>query len=245
MLIAGLSLKMLGVLWAGAFVGAVAAGGAGFAFALAASAIWLHVLDPVRSTMLVVACGTILHSALVWPMRRSIEGARFAPFAIGGLIGIPIGVAILSSVDLQGVKLALGLFLVAYGAYALLAPRLPVVARGGRFADGAIGLIGGLLGGIGGFSGVIPTIWTQLRGWPKEHARGVFQPFILMAHVATMVLLGAVALDWDGALLVLLVMPPLAAGTLIGWRIYGHLNDRAFRRLLSAMLLISGIGLIV
>ena len=66
-----------------------------------------------------------------------------------------------------------------------------------------------------------------------------------MAHVATTVLLGAVALDRNGVLLILLVLPPLAAGTLIGWRIYGHLNDRAFRRLLSAMLLISGVALVV
>lgn len=245
MLIAGLTWKTLAFLWGGAFIGALAAGGAGFAFALAASAIWLQVLDPLRTTMLVVTSGTILHSILVLPMLKTIEPARFSPFAIGGLAGIPVGIAILSSANVGAIKVALGIFLVLYGLYALLAPRLPRVDGGGRVADGAVGFLGGVLGGIGGFSGVLPTVWTQLRGWPKETARGVFQPFILMAHVTTMILLGAVALDAQGVKLVLLSLPPLLLGTLIGWHIYGRLDELAFKRLLAAMLLISGAALVL
>lgn len=243
MLIAGLSLKLLLVLWAGAFVGALAAGGAGFAFALSASAIWLHALDPVRTTMLVVTCGTILHFVLVWPLRRSIDGPRLAPFALGGLVGIPVGVWVLTVANVDGVKFALGIFLVAYGGYALIAPRLPVISAGGRGADTAIGFVGGVLGGIGGFSGVVPTIWTQLRGWTKERARGVYQPFILLAHAATVLVLGTVSLDLSGAVMVAAVLPALAAGTWVGWGIYGRLNEQNFRRLLAFMLLASGLTL--
>ena len=46
------------------------------------------------------------------------------------------------------------------------------------------------MGGIGGYSGVIPTIWTQLRGWKKEAARAVYQPFILFAHIGVMLSIG-------------------------------------------------------
>lgn len=244
-LIAGIPLATLAILWAGAFVGALAAGGAGFAFALAASSIWLHALDPLRTTMLVVTCGTLLHLVLVWPMRRSIDGRRLAPFAIGGLAGIPVGVWVLTVANVDGVKVALGIFLVLYGAYALAAPRLPVVSGGGKGIDAAIGFVGGLLGGIGGFSGVVPTIWTQLRGWTKERARGVYQPFILLAHAATVLVLGSVSLDPAGAVLVLAVLPPLAAGTWLGWQVYGRLDELAFRRVLAGMLLASGLALVL
>ncbi len=54
---------------------------------------------------------------------------------------------------------------------------------------------GGVLGGIGGYSGVGPAILTRLRGWPKDVARGVYQPFIVVAHVATLATIGTVALD--------------------------------------------------
>jgi hypothetical protein len=242
---AALTLQTLGVVWLGAFLGAIAAGGAGFAFALTASAIWLHALDPVHTTMLVVACGTLLHVTLVWPVRRSIEPARLLPFAIGGLIGIPIGVALLTHIDTRGLKGALGLFLVVYGTYALLAPRLPEIRGGGRAADAAVGFLGGILGGLGGYSGVLPTIWTQLRGWRKDVARGVFQPFILMAHVVTLVLVGIAAMDTGGALMTLAALPALYAGGWIGWRIYGRLDDRRFRQVLAALLVASGLTLVL
>ncbi|HYY83711.1 MAG TPA: sulfite exporter TauE/SafE family protein [Beijerinckiaceae bacterium] len=244
-MMASLTLQTLGVVWLGAFLGAVAAGGAGFAFALTASAVWLHALEPVHTTMLVVACGTLLHVTLVWPVRRSIEPARLLPFAIGGLIGIPIGVALLTHVDTRGLKGALGLFLVVYGTYALLAPRLPEIRGGGRAADAAVGFVGGILGGLGGYSGVLPTIWTQLRGWRKDVARGVFQPFILMAHVVTLVLVGIAAMDTGGALMTLAALPALYAGAWIGWRIYGRLDDRRFRQVLAALLVASGLTLVL
>jgi hypothetical protein len=244
-MMAALTLQTLGVVWLGAFLGAIAAGGAGFAFALTASAVWLHALEPVHTTMLVVACGTLLHVTLVWPVRRSIEPARLLPFAIGGLIGIPIGVALLTHVDTRGLKGALGLFLVVYGTYALLAPRLPEIRGGGRAADAAVGFVGGILGGLGGYSGVLPTIWTQLRGWRKDVARGVFQPFILMAHVVTLVLVGIAAMDTGGALMTLAALPALYAGAWIGWRIYGRLDDRRFRQVLAALLVASGLTLVL
>ena len=242
---AALTLHTLGLVWLGAFVGALAAGGAGFAFALAASSIWLHALDPLHTTALVVACGTLLHLGLVWPMRRSIEPRRLWPFLAGGVVGIPLGVQLLARTDAGALKAALGLFLMAYGLCALATPRLPRVERGGRAVDAAVGFVGGVLGGLGGYSGVLPTIWTQLRGWPKETARGVYQPFILVAHIATLVLVGMVAFDLTGILLLAAALPALLAGAWLGWRIYGRLDDRRFRQVLAGLLVVSGLALVL
>ena len=85
--------------------------------------------------------------------------------------------------------------MIVYGFYALFAPRLPHVHWGGHIANAGAGFFGGLIGGVAGLSGIAPAIWTQLRGWSKEAARGVYQPFILFTHLLTMLLIGAVALD--------------------------------------------------
>lgn len=239
-----LSMQTLSIVWAGAFLGALAAGGAGFAFALVASSIWLHGLEPLQTTALVVACGSLLHVTLVWPIRGSIEPARLFPFIIGAVVGIPIGVLALTQFNSSALKMSLGIFLTVYGCYALLAPRLPQVTFGGRTADGAIGFIGGVLGGIGGYSGVIPTVWTQLRGWSKNTARGVYQPFILFAHVTTLLLVGAASFNRGGITLFLCALPPLAAGAWLGFQIYGRLDERRFKQVLSAMLIASGLSLV-
>lgn len=240
----GIPLATLSVLWAGAFLGALAAGGAGFAFALAASAIWLHALDPLQTTALIVACGSLLHVTLVWPIRRSIDGRRLAPFLVGALIGVPLGVMVLTVINPSPLKLALGAGMAIYATYALFAPRLPVLAGGGSLANAGIGLVGGILGGIGGYSGVVPTIWTQLRGWPKEMARGVYQPFILFAHVMTLLLVGAVGIDGRSWLLIALALPALALGAVIGIKIYGRLDEKRFKQMLMLMILLSGLSLL-
>jgi uncharacterized protein len=242
-MIAGLSLASLLVVWAGAFLGAFAAGGAGFAFALAASAIWLHVLDPLHTTAMVVASGTLLHGILIWPIRRSIEIARLWPFMAGAAFGIPVGVALLSHTRADVIRAGIGLFLVAYGLYALIAPQLPYFGRGGRAADAMIGFAGGVLGGLGGYSGVLPTIWTQVRGWPKEVARGVYQPFIVFAQVVTLAIIGTISVDRVGIIVFATTLPALALGAWLGLRVYGRLNDRRFRQVLAAMLLLSGVTL--
>ena len=60
-MIAGYSLDTLAFLWLGALLGGIAAGGAGFAFGLAASSIWLHRIDPLHSTICSSGCGVLLH----------------------------------------------------------------------------------------------------------------------------------------------------------------------------------------
>lgn len=228
----------------GAFVGALAAGAAGFAFAMAASAVWLHALDPVRSAFLVVALGALLHAGLVWRLRGRIEPARLAPFLAGGAAGIPIGVALLTTIDVASLRRGLGVLLLAYGVYALAVRALPLVRRGGRGADAAVGLLGGVMSGLGGYSGVPTTIWTQLRGWPKETARAVFQPFILATHLATLVVLGGLTADAASLVLFAVALPALALGGWLGLRLYGTLDETQFRRLLAALIAASGAALL-
>ncbi|MGD9843847.1 MAG: sulfite exporter TauE/SafE family protein [Variibacter sp.] len=239
-----LTLPALSMLWLGAFVGAVASGGAGFAFAITAAAIWLHILDPIRAALLLLAGSLLLQLFTIWPLRHHIDRRRLSPFLIGGLIGIPIGVALLAHTRADIVKGTLGVFLTLFGIYGLAAPRLPLITGGGRGADAAVGFAGGILGGLGGYSGVLPTIWTQLRGWSKNEARGVYQPFIVVAQFVTLVMLGFITFDKVAVWLFVLTLPPLVLGTWIGWTIYGRLDERRFRQMLAVLLVVSGLTLV-
>lgn len=243
-MVLGLSLDTLAILWLGAMVGGIAAGGSGFAFALAASSIWLHRIDPLHSAILSTGCGVLLHLTTIWPQRRHIELGRLWPFVLGGLAGIPIGVYLLTYTNADILKITLGIFLVTFGTYAFIAPRLHTISAGGQTADAAVGFVGGILGGIGGYSGVLPTIWTQLRGWPKEIARGVYQPYIIIIQAITLAGIVLVTFDRTGLFLLIVVLPPLLLGTWIGWRLYGRMNERRFRQALALLLIASGITLV-
>jgi len=92
---------------------------------------------------------------------------------------------------------------------------------------------------------VLPTIWTQLRGWPKEVARGVYQPYIIVVQSITLAGIVWVTLDRVGLMLLLTVLPPLLLGTWIGWQLYGRLDERRFRQGLGLLLIASGATLIL
>ncbi len=158
---------------------------------------------------------------------------------------MPIGVHFLAYTDAAALKIVLALFLIVFGSYALLAPKLATVTGGGRPADVSIGFLGGILGGLGGYSGVLPTIWTQLRGWPKETARAVYQPYVIVMQAVTLVGILWVASDRAGLVLLIVILPPLFLGTWVGWKLYGKLDDRRFRQALAMLLIASGITLIV
>lgn len=244
-MLAGLTLETLGFLWLGALVGGIAAGGSGFAFALAASSIWLHRIDPLHSAILITGSGVILHLTTIWPQRKHVDGGKLWPFVAGGFAGIPIGVYLLARTDAGLLKTLLGIFLIVFGTYAVLAPRLHTFSAGGRPADATVGFIGGVLGGIGGYSGVLPTIWTQLRGWPKETARGVYQSYVIIIQTVTLIGIILATFDRLGLLLLVAVLPPVLLGTWIGWRIYGRLDERRFRQMMGLLLLASGATLVL
>ena len=243
-MIFGLPLDTLAFLWLGAFLGGIAAGGSGFAFGLVASSIWLHRIDPLHSAILITGCGVLLHLTTIWPQRRHIEIGRLWPLVAGGVLGIPIGVHLLVYTDGAVMKIVLGIFLLVFGTYALLAPRLHTIKAGGRLADAVVGFIGGVLGGIGGYSGVLPTIWTQLRGWPKEVARAVYQPYVIIIQAIALVGhhlgdFGPRGADNAGRGAAAAVL-----GTWIGWQLYGRLNDLRFRQALAVLLIASGATLV-
>jgi uncharacterized protein len=241
----GLPLDTLAFLWLGALLGGIAAGGSGFAFGLAASSIWLHRIDPLHSAILITGCGVLLHMTTIWPQRRHIEVDRLWPFIVGGIAGIPIGVRLLVYTDAAVMKAVLGWFLLAFGTYALVSPRLHTVKAGGRVADAGVGFLGGILGGIGGYSGVLPTIWTQLRGWPKATARAVYQPYVIIIQAIALAGILWVTLDRAGLIMLVAVLPPLLFGTWIGWQLYGRMNDLRFRQALAVLLIASGATLVL
>ena len=243
-ILATLPLPTLLVLWLGGFLGGFAAGAAGFAFGVVGSAIWLHAIAPLQATFLVAAGGLVIQAGTIWPLRHSLDCRRLGPLLIAGAIGVPVGVWLLVRSDVHTLKLAIGGFLAVYGLYALIAPRLPHL-EAGRGADAVIGFIGGVLGGLGGYSGLLPAIWAQVRGWNKDQARSFYQPFIVMAHVVTIALIGVVALDRTGLILFAATLPALALGAWAGWNVYGRLNEIRFRQMFAVMLIVSGLALVL
>ena len=142
-------------------------------------------------------------------------------------------------------EIGVGIFLCVYSFYALFRPAMGAVTAGGGAADAAVGFLNGVLAGITGLAGILVTIWCGLRGWPKDQQRTIFQPVAVAIFVMTAVWLGGKgAIGADTIRLFLFGLPVLLVGTWLGMKLYGHLNEAMFRRVVLVLLLVSGATLI-
>jgi uncharacterized membrane protein YfcA len=236
---------VLGLYLLATFVGGMTTGLAGFAMGLVVSGIWLRILTPIQTAALIVGYALLAQSYSIWKLRQAMNWRKVAPFIIGGAVGVPIGTMLLTYINPAQLRIGVGVLLVLYSIYSLAKPALKPVS-GGVPADLGIGFFNGLLGGLTGLGGIVVTIWVQLRGWPKDVQRIVFQPVILAAQAMT-----AISLAFAGAYtpetikLYLYGLPVLAAGIWIGLKLYGKLDDAAFRKVILVLLLVSGLSLVV
>jgi len=227
------------------FAAALVAGMAGFAFGLVAAAVWLHVLTPLQTTTLIVAFGLIVQGYSAWKLRRALKPARLLPLLVGGAIGLPLGVELLRWTPAAHVRIAVGVCLVLFSVWSLAKPQLRRISAGGRLADGGVGILSGILGGMTGFGGILPTIWSGLRGWPKDEQRAVFQPTGVAIFLGTALMLGGTgSITTDMTRLFVIGLPALLAGSWLGLRLYGRLDEAGFRKVVLILLLASGAALV-
>jgi uncharacterized membrane protein YfcA len=228
------------------FAGALVAGLSGFAFGLVAASIWLYILTPVQTATLIIAFGLIVQGYSVWKLRRALDWKKFWPFVAGAALGVPVGVTILTWANPMHVRMGVGVFLVLYSLYAFFRPALKPVTGGGAAADAGVGFLNGVLGGMTGLAGILVTIWSGLRGWPKDQQRTVFQPVAVAIFLMSALWLGAKgAITPDTIKLFVIGLPVLIAGTWLGLKLYGRLDEASFRKVVLVLLLASGVALII
>lgn len=229
----------------GAAVAGFVQGLSGFAFGLVAMSIWAWVIDPQLAAALAVTGALAGQVVAAVTVRRGFAVGLLAPFVLGGLAGIPLGAFLLPHLDMHWFKAILGTLLVLWCPAMLLSKDLPRITVGGRIADAAIGLGGGILGGLGGFTGTLPTLWCTLRGYERDVQRAVIQNFNLsMLAVTLAVYVASGLVTWTMLPMILVVLPAMLIPTILGTRAYVGLSEAGFRRLVLGLLTVSGVALL-
>ena len=231
-------------------VGAVMAGFvqglSGFAYGLVSMSFWVWTLEPRLAAALAVFGSLTGQVIAAVSVRRGFDIKVLLPFVLGGLLGIPLGVALLPRMDMDWFRLVLGCLLVMWCPAMLMARQLPRVTVGGRLADGLVGLSGGVMGGLGGFTGVLPTLWCTLRGYEKDAQRAVVQNFnfsMLLVTMGSYLAAGVVThamLPMFGLVALAMLVP-----TLLGARLYIGISEAAFRKIVLGLLTVSGVAMLL
>jgi uncharacterized protein len=239
-------LSTLAVVILGALVAGFTTGFAGFGTGLVASGLWFHALPAAMVPPLVALASVAAQIVGFATVRKAFDWSQSAAYLIGGVIGVPVGVAALAAASPFLLRTSIGAFLIAYAMYQLLQRcKSEIGMWGGKAADGIIGVGGGFLGGFAGLSGPLPLIWLQLRGGESDQQRAIYQPFNLI--VLTLASIGmAVSGQITSSVLwiAFLCLPVTLVGAWIGARVYVGMSTQAFQRVVLCLLLASGCILI-
>ena len=248
----GLSPAAAGVVAVVLFLAGVVSGLSGFAFsAVAACILWL--LPPLQAVpliMLLSVCNQLLSVGKLrkeMVLRGTAEREGALAYIAGGLLGVPIGLALLQTLPAGMFAAGLGLFLV-YGALVLFKPDSLRIKLSGWRPAVAVGAAGGIIGGFSAFPGSMPVVYLGLRGMSKAETRGITQPYILALQVVSLSILAlahSAIFNAQFWLLWALTLPAVLLGSSTGVALYRRMNEVNFRRAVLILLIVSGVSLVV
>lgn len=219
-------------------------GVSGFGSALVAMPLLLLFLDARTATPLCVLNGLVITGYLSMRLKTHMDWRKILPLCLGCLPGIYVGVVFLKRADDHLFRVLLGVMLVSYAAYTLLArprprPIHPAWAYVAGFGTGAIGAA---------FSaGGPPTIvYASLTGWSKEAIKATFSAFffatglcIATAHavngLTTPVVLHHLAVSFCFVL----------AGVWLGERCSAKISRDVYLRMVLVLLVAMGLLMLV
>lgn len=208
------------------------------AIPLLAFVIPVHVSAPVTGLMSITISVIVIIQD--W---RYIQFDSLGRLTVSTLIGVPIGLVLLTTINEQFLKAILALVIVAFSTYSLLS-RTKRSLVDDRLAW-LFGLSSGILAGAYSMGGPPIAIYGAIRGWSPQHFRATLQGYFLPVSIVVM------AGYWLTGLLTpavtnyyLMALPLVILGTFLGRLANLRMKGQSFLRYVYFGLLIIGFMLL-
>jgi uncharacterized membrane protein YfcA len=203
---------------------------------LLALRIPVTVAAPLAVVVSVMVAGTII--AQDW---RKVEVRSAAGLFLSSLLGIPLGLFLLTHVNDRVVKIILGLLIAVFSLYSLTAKKNLHLKEDHPWLLGISGFISGILGGAYGMNGPPLVVYGALRRWSPQHFRATLQGYFLPASLVG--LFGYIVVGlWKPAVTryFLVSAPGALVAILIGRAINHRLRGEGFFRFIYVGLVVIG-----
>ncbi len=141
----------------------------------------VHVAAPLAVLVSITVAGVIV--AQDW---RQIHLRATGWLVLPTLLGIPLGLLLLTSGNHRLVKAVLSLVILAFSAYGLIGRKPPELHSDSRLWLLIFGFCAGVLGGAYGMNGPPLAIYGAMRRWSAQQFRATLQGYFLPASIIGM-----------------------------------------------------------
>lgn len=216
----------------------------GFGFALVAMPLLVSMLGIHVAAPLVAITAMLIEIVILLRYREAFNFDDVKYIAIATILGIPIGIFAVRSVDSGIVNKILGVVVIGYALYALFAPNLPDLA--GKTWAYFMGFIAGILGGAYNTTGPPLVIYGNARRWSPDEFKSNLQSLFLVTGVVVIAAHGMSGnLTGDVFQNLLYAVPGLVLGLTAGFFLSKRLNPGLFRTVVLIALLFLGGSLLI
>jgi uncharacterized membrane protein YfcA len=217
---------------------------AGFGVGLVALAFLPFIMSPTTAVVLMTVYAFLFAVVLFVPLRRDVDLHAIAGLIVGSLAGTPAGVWILAVAPATVLSRLIGLMLVVV-VLVEFAGKFPRRLEAPGWGVGA-GFLSGLIGGAVGLPGPSLVVYGATQPWSPRTFKANLQAFFIVSE--GMILVGywmAGLLTAEVGHLTVAYLIPALGGLLLGMSFFDRVDPVRFRRLVFALLFVSGLGLLV
>lgn len=215
-------------------------GATGFGLAMTAMPL-LNLFMPYLDTVILAVYLNLVFS-LVHLIRSkgSISRQNLILTLIFSILGVTIGVLLLKSVNQNIMKTIAGIIVIFFSISLLAGIEIKLKKK--SFAFSTASFFGGILAGSASIGGPVAAVILGGSGLNQNKFRYAMSVFFLVSYLYSAILYGATKMVLlNNIKLILFSIPFMAIGLLIGDKLAGRLDSKAFKNIILYVLILSGL----
>lgn len=210
----------------------------GFGFGILSIPFLLFFLPPSAAIPLILGLNLPIEFLLLMSMKPNIDTKHISPLIAGGVLGVPIGVWLITSSDQSTLNTIISatILLIAILMITNVLPRLSSSLP----ARSVMGFIAGMLHGFSSLAGTFIAAYLDGTGEKKALFRAdmvVFTTILNIIAVLLFILLGFATIDL--AMIALIMLPIVLLGTFIGNGLAKHVSQKQFHMLIMSIVIVA------
>ena len=218
------------------FAGSAVLSTIGFGIGMTTIPALLFAYDAQTVVVVVNTVSIALFVLIVRRNRAELPFRRVLPWALSGLVAVPVGALALRDADAATLKIGIAALTIALTLVVVFSDKAPVPR--GRVAGMVVGFaVSATLNALG-VGGPVMALYVFAQRWGRNSARAALSLYFLFVESAGVAAYAAVGLlTWERIAIILIALPGVIGGFALGSHLANRMSDDVFRRATVAAIL--------
>ncbi|TFE01601.1 sulfite exporter TauE/SafE family protein [Jeotgalibacillus salarius] len=213
----------------------------GFGFSIMATPFLLLLFNPIEAIRINLILSIVISLAMIRAVHRDIDHNLLKRFSLGSIAGLPIGILVLLFIDMDSLKIGIGLLVLSLTFMLVIRLRITRTAKRDITAGGMSGALTSSIGMPG------PPLLLYLSGTDTDKAKlrsTTLAFYLLIYSISLAVQIATVGTTTETWILSLYGLPLVFAGLWAGQKLYHIINQQQFRFVTYIILVFTGLYLL-